>query len=1518
MSFHNTADGKLSFAPVDVPARQLHKRLETLHENQEPLEAETTSNGAGPAATLGNKTASHEDTDDYAQRGGFLNMQRGGRSTENSFRRRPLSPPFITDSSEMLPESSLQASTPKQFPTISTNRNVSATGRTTPGSPPGSPPSPVMPRAPHPSPEKRPQLPQSHSGSPLKLFGPYDTYTNQTLLRRISQFEDQAGDEASRVPKQEGSSKSEKSMHFGSDDKMFDATQEDHSRFGTLNRFGEGELDGYEFVDGFSFNTLDRSRSEDKENRVPSATRPMPSHMIFDIHQDSPEGPSAVMQRRRGKMDSSASSKKYGSLSRPFASSRPQSASQVDRLKSVVFGTPKRDLSDGKRPRTSPSKDPTPKRRRTLHRSDIAYGLEHQLEPFDPAHSSQHDVQYATETESDEAQEEEFQQAASLANLAIRPSLRPRSPSPTPRSSERRERKPLTEIGYGSHEHEDEQPVQPQMPDIIVQDFAADGSRKTSMKTQDYFDAAEEIMAMIRSKARPSTGLSSVAESEENAAELGSHGQLPAFENSDQESSIEPFSRPPSREGGWIQRLPLRQQDPELADRLKKYEESSDLGDIITHSLQSLRRIKDATHDPNSVTETIHQSGRRREPLSGTRKEQRVISDIPNVRLSRNPDRPSSSSAPIEFFSSASLSSASSTGRSIPTCSSQGSESRRLIAPDVVTQLIGDQVGNMVFDKKHKKWRRVKTPLPSARPPNFLLAEDSDDDPFASIPDLSVDTLKESQNLHRVSRATHADPDEDIRDGSRPSSWVRRSPHGGQESAGVDDSRNDINLVSLKVRCDLRETAVEDDAEIEHEITIHEDRLQRSSPGRRRNLTISFSSPIASFIQDVAHQDSDEGPGLDINFSHRSATNPVFDLMKRDRHVKCSKAVGSTRSGSQSRSRSRAVSGNEPRESQPFVPRPVSRIDEHDEEAGEERLEADDQRQLSLRGDSSLAELEHDDKPNKSLSFILKTPAAAQPPVSSATPIISHHVGTFSLSPLSEFTVHQADQSCALEVSYVVDDRYLITGNGTKKIMSQAVRSLVEKITEVEPFEPDWESMRELDVSNKRLETLHMLEEFCTDLVTLDASNNIIGHLEGVPQSVRNLRLTNNFLSELTAWGHLVNLQYIDISDNGITSLLPFTDLVHLRTLRADNNQITSLDGIKFHDSLQVLRVRGNLIEDVNFEGTGLGRLTELDLENNQISSIRYIEQLPCLTTLNLQRNRLEFFSVSGGQSMPWLKYLKLSDNELLSLDLSLTPSLRLLHVDRNALTRVTGFSRCRRLDSLSLREQQSGTPLDVSFLDAAYEVRKLFLSGNVLLEGFAPRVDLLNLQYLELANCGLQTLPPRLGQLTPNLRVLNLGFNALADLAPLRYIPRLKKLLVPGNRLADAARLARTLADFPHLARLDVRDNPATLGFYPPLQTLVRAEQLLLEAGDHDPFVLPDVDPDRDARFAARLDMGTRMRRRLYEMVVLERCVRLKTLDGLRVAREDVQRRDVVWRALVEKGVLDGAAADDGAESPC
>ncbi|KAI0397107.1 hypothetical protein F5Y17DRAFT_416234 [Xylariaceae sp. FL0594] len=1474
---HSSEGGGVSFAPIAIPASQLRNKLENLQRDQLVRSIE-------PQTEKGTETP-----DDGA--GNFANVQRGDQTIDGSFCHRPLSPSMNMDSSDMLPESSLQASTPKQLPTVRVERIASAADSQAPVSPP----SPDLPRAPFPSPEKRSQpVLSSKSGSSLKLFGPYDTFTNQTLLRRISQFEDQpsnnslsySDEETAPSPTPLHSSRallSARASKASTAQKSAQSRRGQNESFGAVNRFGAGQLDDYEFDGDISLSSSAAPYEEEKENVTPEPSRvTLGSPWKFTIHEDVlSEGDSLFMRWNRHRGKRPTSSARYTVASKDLKDSHANTQPNLSELNDFFPSLPRRGGSEAKRPRTSPSKDPTPKRRRTLHRSDIAFGLEDRRTTIATVQSSHHTMQSAITR--DRAK------SLNMGRLDRHQDLRPGSPTPSPRESQSRVRAPLAELGFIAPPDS----AATREPGPITEDPSALGSRKASMKTQDFYEAAEEIMAMIRNKARPVTGLASVEESEAESSEQPGQDNSGANDDSVQDSTQEPFSRPPSREGPALTRLPRRQEDPELIDRLKKYEEHSDNDDILAPSFRSLRPVKDAQESLNGRAGPIEGIPAPSNARNISQQQGEIISDLPYVRISRNPDINLGGSK-REYLAHESPSSVASTFPSVRTGSSRGSDSRRLIGPNVVAQLIGNQVGNMVFDEENKIWQKVKTPKPIRI---TLPSEDSEEDPFAGIPDLTVDIIEEENHLNMGAGHSHTSQ-QTPRDNSPTNATSFRLEETAEGSVKLEQSM-------LAHRQDQVETAVEDDEEIEHEISLHEDRIQKATPNRK-NLTITFSSPIASVVQDFARREADDSSFDADSSREHSLASIAADSMRRGRHCKIGRSVSGMTGKSSSRSRSRGIPTNASAERQGFVPRPVSRIDEQDENLPDsQQSRPEEQGQLSILAESAMAGPGSDSTSIPNLSVALATPDRLRVGEMFATPMIGQYVGTLSLSPMSEFTVHQIDQSCALEVSYVVGEQYLVTGDGTKKVMSKAVRCLVEKITEVEPFEPDWDSMPELDLSNKQLDSLHMLDEFCTAVVTLDASNNSVSHLDGVPQSVRNLRMTHNLLSELTAWRQLMNLQYVDVSHNQLTSLSAFKDLVHLRTLRADNNQITTLDGIKFHDALQVLRLRSNLLTHVDFEGTKLQHLAELDLEDNKIVSFDNIEQLSSLHTVNLQRNCLKAFGPSKGQAWPSVRYLKLSSNDLESLDLTAFPSLRLLHADRNNITTITGFSKCHRLDSLSLREQKGHGILDTSFLNSAFEVRKLFLSGNRL-SGFSPRVDFLNLQYLELANCGLRCLEPNIGQLMPNLRFLNINFNAIDDLLPLRYIPRLKKLLAAGNRLSEAGKVANALAEFPHLSRLDLRNNGATLGFHAPVQTLLSAETGTTDSKEFDPFVLPDIDVELQNKFASRLDMDTRMRKRIYDMVILRHCRRIQVLDGLPVDRGVVTCKDDVWEALVQSGILE------------
>jgi Leucine-rich repeat (LRR) protein len=162
----------------------------------------------------------------------------------------------------------------------------------------------------------------------------------------------------------------------------------------------------------------------------------------------------------------------------------------------------------------------------------------------------------------------------------------------------------------------------------------------------------------------------------------------------------------------------------------------------------------------------------------------------------------------------------------------------------------------------------------------------------------------------------------------------------------------------------------------------------------------------------------------------------------------------------------------------------------------------------------------------------------------------------------------------------------------------------------------------------------------------------------------------------------------------------------------------------------------------------------------------------------------------------------------------------------------------------------------------------------------------------------------------------LNMSFNAITDIRPLLNITRLEKLHVSGNRIARLRKTVAVLARMPHLRKTDLRDNPITHGFYAPvsvvkntISTVPNDEEQLSEAQLQLQMAmshrLPNADHATDTEHLARLDEDTKLRRRVYEILLSNGCKNLFTLDGLSFAKDRALIRDSVWERLLKLGVV-------------
>ncbi|KLJ07696.1 hypothetical protein EMPG_16831 [Blastomyces silverae] len=1378
--------------------------------------------------------------------GGFVSIRRGGYSNDGSFRRRQLSPTSLLlsplHSSSFLSNSKIRSSPP-----IDREKGMFSSHQQQ------EPPSQQF-LTPHRARRETNDSRPRSSRSPLKLFGEYDTFTSNKLLRRMSQFEETfnngPGEEtpSPTETRQKGASRSRPTSHRNPN--QAGTTLSSQSGRDTPTRSSRGKNRN-------PTNSKDHLGSNipgSSEQRIEGLSLlPAPSLVITNENGKSPsdlpsQGREAEKQipiqsprPQNGPFDSSPSNAFPAAAVRTKMRTNDDDAAIVnENCESNPFRQ-----SETKRVLNSPTKDPCRKRRRTLQNIDP----NNQILASSLLESTQFSASYNIQNYQNEGQ----LRAGDNGDSELPP--RPRTPTPSQIRSQlgykekiqtKHASRPSASLNAVQHEQK--------LSFIATPSHVFDDSRKGSITTQDFLNEATKIMDIIRARGggKRNHGLSSVEETDHlsDAASDIDYSYDDAGEE-EEESTQEAFSRPPSREGTIdLRRLhEPRSQHPRIVSHLKKFEDKDDFELYMGGSVMSLRLDRER----NVATYSIHRQEGEDDGVESSPKNIRIRgrSSSGKRATSSSSNLPNGSNSHSGANSQREISSPRSTGGSLGTGSSRGSSSgsgaKGIISSDMIAHLIPEQVGAMTYDRSAHAWVKGRDGMIHAeeRPPvSKAMEEDviiSEEDPFQDIPDLSVDELQELMAAQTFSspatakgklssmcaafgqgrqdsqkecneplpqqqdeKGTGAENRQQIpdfrpntRDGGRfetssvqskstrftsscPKPETRATSWGSEELVGIPQPA-ETN--------DLRDCPKCGDGQ---------------PPGgerRGRVATISFSSPLVSH---VTYREDSLSP---VESEHPLPSTVQHDHYgSRDFRDSLSHPGVLPRPYNQSspfRISSRQSSSFD---SRTFKGRRISRIDEQTEDS------ANDDPHTQHHGLSVIQAPGHEDR-----SMILQ----GSPNVDTSY--------SFQLAPLSDFTLHQIDESMRLDVSYVAERTHPTSLRQVHGTYTLATQDLIKHITDTEPYEPYWEHLRQLNLRGKGLITLHRLNEFCSRLEELDISDNNVGQVNGVPSSIRTLRVPRNCLSNLTAWGHLSNLQYLDVSGNKLEDLDAFSNLVHLRSLKADGNRIRNIRGIMGLNGLLTLKVRGNLIDEVDFGEAELTRLIKLDLRDNCLTSVRNIGFIKTIEKLDLRGNRIRHFE--SLEVLHCLHSLTLSNNNIEKLNIGKFPNLHLLYADRNHLSTISGLDQCHYLDCLSLREQtlpsapqqseNDQLPLIHLQLGAAASLRKLYLSSNRLSPALlAPSTSVPSLQYLDIASCALETLPSAFGTSFPNIRALNLNFNALSDISELHGLTRLGRVLLVGNRISRLRKLCQVLRSVGGrcgaLGEVDLRGNPITVGFYP------------------------------------------------------------------------------------------------------
>ena len=358
ISKHNTADGGIAYAPIDMSRTELAEQLARLgmssaSQEMPPQSIRVQSSAQDPFHVPSDDLP--EDlpagTPEIMNLGEFVTVKRGGYSDDGSFRRRPLSPsPLRASSAATSIFASLQGG----------SRKPSMRGRRTS------------------TPFRKPSLGQRPT-------------VNAPSLKPGIESGPQGGRNVS-----------------------------------SASRFGAGDMDDYEFSEISVAHDASMSRDS-----MPSQS---PS---LDVIPPGSKDPARFRFEHQDDADYGAKGKHRPGLSVTSAISVQKRTSTRRNLPTVLdhFDDTVEKNAEGKRPRTSPSKHPTPKRRRTLMTNDAANDEE---EPKDlrDVEETHYRVQSAIGRKRKDSRYGSFMSRAGPDVLSQRQILRPRNPTPSQRRND--------------------------------------------------------------------------------------------------------------------------------------------------------------------------------------------------------------------------------------------------------------------------------------------------------------------------------------------------------------------------------------------------------------------------------------------------------------------------------------------------------------------------------------------------------------------------------------------------------------------------------------------------------------------------------------------------------------------------------------------------------------------------------------------------------------------------------------------------------------------------------------------------------------------------------------------------------------------------------------------------------------------------------------------------------------------------------------------------------------------------
>lgn len=187
-------------------------------------------------------------------------------------------------------------------------------------------------------------------------------------------------------------------------------------------------------------------------------------------------------------------------------------------------------------------------------------------------------------------------------------------------------------------------------------------------------------------------------------------------------------------------------------------------------------------------------------------------------------------------------------------------------------------------------------------------------------------------------------------------------------------------------------------------------------------------------------------------------------------------------------------------------------------------------------------------------------------------------------------------------------------------------------------------------------------------------------------QEVTCLYSNDKGIANLKGIEHLVNLNYLELTNERITDTEPLKNLHDLKYLKIENSSVNDLSGL-----------------------SNLTNLTELYLGKNNISDISALKDLTNLEILELQENNISDISFLSNMSL--LSELKLNKNKITELSsISNMANLKSLEATSNNINDISGLRGAVNLNNLDLRNNNIK---DIDSIKYLLKLERLYLQDN-------------------------------------------------------------------------------------------------------------------------------------------------------------------------------------------------------------